>query len=1060
MKNKQLTLLFSILLNFGLFAQNSPYASDSNSYYWKNRKPYADYWQQDVNYTIKATVDEVTNIIDGTEILVYTNNSPDELRIVYFHLYQNAFQPDSYFDKLQLANGVKANWRNYEAQKLGTIISKLQQNGVDLKSELNNTILKVYLNTPIKSGESTTFEIDFLTHFGDGAARRRMKIVNSFGTKLYNGNHFYPRISVYDRKFGWDTNQHLNREFYGDFGSFTVELNFAANYIVEATGVLQNESEVLPDSLRKKLDIKNFNRKPWNSKPSVIIPYDSLQRKIWKYKAINVHDFAFTASPTYRLGETYWNGIRVVAAVQEPHAGHWQNAAEYAAKIIESNSRTIGMYAYPKMVVADANDGMEFPMLTLDGGYDPNYRQLFSHEIGHNWFFAMIGNNETYRATLDEGFTQFLTAWALIDIDGDTLVEQVPASNYVKKHSSPSLAIYERVYKSYMRDAIENNTRQLNTHSDDFNGALHQGGGYREVYYKTACMLYNLKYVLGDSLFLAALQHYFNQWKIAHPYIEDFRNSIIEFTHVDLNWFFDEWIETTKTIDYSIKSIKKSSTKNEYYIRFKRNEEAQMPIDFRVYSKTHKKYDFHIPNTWFVKATKAKVLPSWIGWGKKLNTTYVAKVQIPGGIKKVEIDPTHRLADFNLLNNSSKFPIQVKFDHQIINDPLWEKYELYYRPDLWYNAVDGIKAGIHLNGNYLNQKHIFDANLWYNTRLGMQYDGKFKDVHHPVSFRVNYKTSLRKLAKRLNLVANVKYLDGLQQLLGGIEKYSSTEKTRFFLHYKSMFRSDSSELAYLNFPDEWQTAKYNNSINMGINHSYVYLKSSGIFSLSARSSAFTKSYTYSTLNFTTTNKVNFGKFSLSSRLFIQYTTGNSVPNESALYLSGANPEEMMDNKFVRSSGFYPNEWLGYGESFNHFHYGGGLNLRGYSGYIPVLYTTQKYQRKIYKGKSGASLNTELSFVRLFATPPSKIKNYVGMDLYLFGDAGVIDYSSDSGNLFFSDIRCDAGLGVALKIKKWGVLEKPSPLTIRFDMPYFVNRPSYVEDDFFKFRWILAIGRAF
>jgi hypothetical protein len=132
-----------------------------------------------------------------------------------------------------------------------------------------------------------------------------MKIVNSFGTKLYNGNHFYPRISVYDRKFGWDTNQHLNREFYGDFGSFTVELNFAANYIVEATGVLQNESEVLPDSLRKKLDIKNFNRKPWNSKPSVIIPYDPLQRKIWKYKAINVHDFAFTASPTYRLGESY-----------------------------------------------------------------------------------------------------------------------------------------------------------------------------------------------------------------------------------------------------------------------------------------------------------------------------------------------------------------------------------------------------------------------------------------------------------------------------------------------------------------------------------------------------------------------------------------------------------------------------------------------------------------------------------------------------------------------------------------------------------------------------------
>jgi len=168
----------------------------------------------------------------------------------------------------------------------------------------------------------------------------------------------------------------------------------------------------------------------------------------------------------------------------------------------------------------------------------------------------------------------------------------------------------------------------------------------------------------------------------------------------------------------------------------------------------------------------------------------------------------------------------------------------------------------------------------------------------------------------------------------------------------------------------------------------------------------------------------------------------------------------MDNKFVRSTGFFPNEWLGYGESTNHFHYGGGLNLRGYSGYQPVSSTTQKYQRKIYKGKSGASLNTELSFVRLFATPPATIKNYVGMDVYLFGDAGIIDYSGDSGEMLFSEIRCDAGLGVALKIKKWGVLEKPSPLIIRCDIPFFVNRPSYAEDDFLKLRWILAIGRAF
>src|SRR6185369_9911265 len=108
------------------------------------------------------------------------------------------------------------------------------------------------------------------------------------------------------------------------------------------------------------------------------------------------------------------------------------------------------------------------------------------------------------------------------------------------------------------------NELPLNTHSDDFHSGLNHEGGYRQVYYKTASMLYNLEYTLGDSLFNAALQHYFHQWRFAHPYFEDFRNSIIQFTHVDLNWFFDQWLETTKEIDYSVDNIKKADGKDNF----------------------------------------------------------------------------------------------------------------------------------------------------------------------------------------------------------------------------------------------------------------------------------------------------------------------------------------------------------------------------------------------------------------------------------------------------------------------------------------------------------------
>ena len=163
----------------------------------------------------------------------------------------------------------------------------------------------------------------------------------------------------------------------------------------------------MPDDLRARLDIKNFAEKPWNSAPSIIIPYDSLSRKTWIYHAENVHDFAFTADPTYRIGEVEWNGIRAISMVQEPHASKWQNAAQFSADVIRVFSEDIGEYAYHKIIVADARDGMEYPMITLDGGKDPSYRGLLAHEIGHQWFYAMVGSNETYRAALDEGFTIF-----------------------------------------------------------------------------------------------------------------------------------------------------------------------------------------------------------------------------------------------------------------------------------------------------------------------------------------------------------------------------------------------------------------------------------------------------------------------------------------------------------------------------------------------------------------------------------------------------------------------------------------------------------------------------
>ena len=1068
---KILFFLFILFTNFIVFSQNrynplyppNTYQNADNPNYWKNKLPHPGYWQQDVHYRISANINEITNIINGKEILTYYNNSPDNLHFVYFHLYQNAFQPGSYYDELQKQNKVKPKYGKYESQGKGTEIISLKVNGEHTQTELDNTILKVYLNEPILSGESIQFEINFKTYFGSGNVRRRMKKFNSSGYKHFDGVHWYPRISVYDKKFGWTTDQHLGREFYGDFGTFDVELTFASNYIVEATGFLQNRKEMLPDDLRKQLDVKKFKDKPYNSPPSVIIEYDPKERKTWKYHAENVHDFAFTADPTYRIGEAEWNGIKCYSLVQESHASKWQNAADYTAKTIRVFSEDIGMYTYHKMIVADARDGMEYPMITLDGGSDPGYRDLLVHEIGHNWFFGQIGNNETYRASLDEGFTQFLTAWGLEKIDGIYLVEEEPSGWYKRKFKKPVKARDSEIYFGYMLDATKNETPKLNTHSDGFNGALRHGGGYRHVYYKPAAMLYNLEYVLGDELFLKAMQHYFSQWKIAHPYFNDFRNSIINYTGVDLNWFFDQWLESTKDINYSISNVSKEKKQADTYnITFKRNGEMQMPIDFEVIDKNNNNYKYHIPNQWFVKKTNATILKKWHAWDK-LYPAYTATIQVPNGIKEVKIDPSNRLADSYMLDNSSKFPLRVSFDSRIWNYTDWTKYDLFIRPDIWYNSYDGFKLGFHVNGNYLYEHHIFDANIWYNTGLlqNINYNDNInKDKHDTYSFRLNYRTGINKIMKKSNLYFSAKYLDGLESFHIGIDKEDRSGKNLFYLNFNSIYRSDTNSLNYLILNNSsyniWNSDHRNNTLTIGAKHSYKYFKGKGELNISLKSSSFNSDYNYSQFNITSINRTNIHKFVLKSRVFYQIGKGSNPAPESQLYLASANPEDLMENKFTRSNGFIPASWLGYGSIFGHFHYGGGMNLRAYNGYLNPEITKNGDTINAFKGNSGASLNLELEFNKYI-----NFLNKIGLNSYLFADIGIMNIAKPNTEIDLGKMRADAGVGFTFTNKNWGPLEMVKPLTIRIDFPFFVNRlPANSNQGYFDFRWLIGINRSF
>lgn len=1056
--------------DFNPLEKPNTYRSEDNPYYWQNKKPKPGYWQQDVHYEIDANLDDEAHTIGGSLKLTYWNNSPDTLDKVYFHLYQNAFQPGSYYHKLKKANNKQPVFGFYERQGLGTVVKNMTINGKEVETQLDNTILIADLPNTLKPNDSAEIKLEFTTFFGNGSMRRRMKMYEHHGVKHFNGVLWYPRIAVYDHKMGWQTDQHMGKEFYGEYGTFDVSLTMPKEYIVQGTGNLTNQEEALPDQLYELISLERYRddlpEEDIVESEKRLRNYYQLEDslKTWKFHAENVHDFAFTADPNYRMSIFEQDGIRCIALVQKHKAASWTEVPQFMARVVNVYQQKFGPYPYSKVVVADARDGMEYPMVTLCGGKPPDNYGLIAHEVGHMWFHTSIGTNEAYRAGMDEGFTQMLTSVAM-----DEILEDYPTTgyngNWYSKIFEDSISYRKsEVYNGYISKAIKNEDARLNVHSHKYNSALGHGGGYEQVYYKMGTMLHNLEYVLGRDLFQEAMINYFKDWRIAHPYPEDFKQSIMDYTGVDLNWFFNQWLNTKKTIDYKIKRVKKRDKEGAYTIIFERKGEMEMPLDFKVKTKGGGEHRYIIPNTYYAKSNAdATVLPKWTGWGEKFNTTYKAKIQVDGKINDVVIDPSDRLADVDQTNNQLKESVDLRFDSKIDEVPNTDQYELSWRPELWYNEIHGLKGGLHLNGNYLDYKHQFHFTAWYNSQVLQQFNENQSLADNdpsrlPVNANAWYKTPLTSIDHDLFVNVGGRVLDGLYRGSIGFEK-AFGDQDRLNIDFSASIRPDDEDLDYLLYPNQWDPGRWNNAIDLEYHHTYDYANGNGDIELGLKTSAFGNDYDYSRINFTVKNDNQLDQLIIKTRTHFEYTLGNQIAPQSKLYLAGARPEKMMDNKFARSRGFFPNDWLGYGESTNHFHYGGGLNLRGYAGYL-APYTTDEAQFQTFSGNAGGAINVEVDFDRYLDFRLGAISQYFHFDTYLFGDAGIINYNSPDEALSLSKIRGDAGLGTALTIQQWGPLEEAKPLTVRFDMPLYLSHIPATADNNFAFRWLLGVQRSF
>lgn len=577
------------------------------------------YWQQHIDYTMDIDMNVNNYQYKGTQKIVYTNNSPDELKNVFYHLYFNAFQPGSQMDVRSLnikdpSGKIGNRISKLKPNEIGYIkVNSLKQNGAAVNYETVGTILEVQLNTPIKPGESVTFDMLFDAQV---PVQIRRSGRNSSEDVALSMSQWYPKMAEYDFE-GWHTPPYIAREFHGVWGNFDVTLHVDKTYVVGGTGYLQNPQEVGHNYADKKL-------------PLNLPAGDKLT---WHFKAPNVHDFMWAADPDYNhdilkmpSGPTLH--FLYKKTLEGEYLQNWKNLQPKTAELMAYFSENVGKYPYKQYSVIQGGDGgMEYAMSTLITG-ERKFGSLLgvtAHEMAHTWFQFLLASNESLHPWVDEGFTSYISNRAMSIVLKGNLDKNPNAGPY-------------RAYDFIVNSGTE---EVLSTHADRY----HTNRAYSiGSYVKGSMFLSQLEYVIGAENTAKGLKKYFDDFSFKHPTPNDIKRSMEKVSGIHLDWYLNEWTQTLHTIDYGIKSV------NGKKITLERIGKMPMPIDLEVTYTDGSKESFNIPLRMMrgAKPTSATIIDDW-GWAFPTYSFEANKT-----VKSVEIDTEKLMADVNAENNVFK----------------------------------------------------------------------------------------------------------------------------------------------------------------------------------------------------------------------------------------------------------------------------------------------------------------------------------------------------------------------------------------------------------------------
>ena len=590
--------------------------------------PGARYWQQRVDYRIDAELDPETAVLQGDETITYHNNSPDTLRSLVLHLYQNTFRQGGARSR---TSGV-----TLERVQVGTRTAARVVSGTDPvpgvpSYDVDGTLMELQLGRALAPGASTRINIAWRFPVPESPAPRMGRV----GHSVYNIAQWYPQVAVYDDVHGWHRDPYLGAgEFYLEYGNFDVALTVPEGWLVGATGLLQNPEEVLSDSTQARLARAARSRSVVHiataddHEARTVTVQDPGGSLTWRFRARDVRDFAFATAREYLYdavnavvpdadGDGDAENVLVHAYYRDA-AVRWRAAADYTRDALEFMAARFGTYIYPQLSVAEGPvGGMEYPMMMFIAPFTTEHSlyTTIAHEVAHQWYPMMVGSNEPAHAWMDEGTASYI-------------------ENLAMEAQFPETDAADEMLGTYLSIAGGQLEEPLITHADAFRT---EPGFVIGAYSKPGAMLGVLAGIIGEETLQRALQAYTRRWLLRHPHPLDFFATVEDVAGQDLDWFWHPWWYTTATYDPAVTGVQISPAGPGEQIRVTIEDQgsAPLPTPIVVTMQDGKVRQVTVPVEVWLRGVR----------------THTEIIDLPSPVEKVEIDPERRMPDTDRTDN-------------------------------------------------------------------------------------------------------------------------------------------------------------------------------------------------------------------------------------------------------------------------------------------------------------------------------------------------------------------------------------------------------------------------